>query len=102
MSTEGVHHMTRTQAGVNMVPGAERQGMLGPNTRNITAKPTKPEPRVATPDQLEHQHLENQNRGHREQARWRLQEGGRRRDVVTIRSGGTGPRVSPELEEGRS
>ena len=94
--------MARTQAGVNMVTGAERKGMLDPKRGYITAKPTKPEPRVATPNQLDHQHLGNQNRGHRERARWRLQEGGRRRDAVAIRSGGIGPRVPPELEEGRS
>ena len=30
--------MTRTQAGVNMVPGAERQGMLNLNRRNNTVR----------------------------------------------------------------
>ena len=30
--------MTRTQIGVNMVPGAERQGMLSQNEKNNTAK----------------------------------------------------------------
>ncbi|PZO93186.1 MAG: hypothetical protein DI631_07190, partial [Acinetobacter johnsonii] len=63
MSTEGVHHMTRTQAGVNMVPRAGRQGMLGPNRGYITAKPTKPKPRAPMPNQQEFQHHLSQNPG---------------------------------------
>lgn len=45
--------MTRMQAGVNMVPGAERQGMLDPNRRYITTKPTRPEPKAALSNQTE-------------------------------------------------
>lgn len=69
MSTDGVHHMTRMQAGVNMVPGAEKQGMLVPNKGYNTTRPTKPKPRAATPNQQGYQHRESQNQGHRERAR---------------------------------
>ena len=93
--------MTRTQTGVNMVPGAERKGCSA--RTEDTSQLDLPNPnQAAMPNLQKNSNIYQARIGDTTSSKIRLQEGRQRRDAIAIRSGGVGPRVSPELEEGRS
>ena len=94
--------MTRTQTGVNMMPGAERRGCSA--RTEDTSQLDLPNPNQATMLNL-HKNSNIYQARIRDTARSQDNAFKKEDDAGTpslSASGGVGPRVSPELEEGRS